>query len=89
MVPSGVEMARNSDSEDIELFRGKEVGSVEQYLAREDSADGNDIDGNGIIRWTKGRRATWLLGGRTQRSQAVRVHPFTFTFTPLLVISPY
>ena len=30
---SGGEMARNSDSEDTELFRGKNVGSVEQYFA--------------------------------------------------------
>ena len=52
-------MARDSDSEDIELFRGKDIGPVEQYVVSEGSEDSNVFVGTDVIRWRH-------LGGQRQ-----------------------
>ena len=50
-------MVSGSDSDGIEMFRAKNVGPVEAYMDSASSAEDYSIDGEGLIRWAKGRRS--------------------------------
>ena len=52
-----IKMVSGSDSDGIEMFRAKNVGPVEEYMDSASSAEDYSIDGEGLIRWAKGRRS--------------------------------